>query len=117
MRRRPRRGLTLVEVLVALTVFAVLAAATAGLQATALRLSRRADAVRALSGVLEAQAVPARARDAGWDPCGVLPRVRACRVRRSPCCGPREALARVEVTWTPERASPVTLRLLARRAP
>lgn len=115
---RRARGLTLVEVLVALALFALLAAATAGLQASALRFGRQAAATRAVTAALAVHALPARARDPAWDPCaGGGVDLRACTWERSACCGAAAAVEAVRVAWTPEVGAPVTLRLLARRAP
>lgn len=113
------RGLTVIEVLVALALFAVLASAAAGLQLSALRLTGRAAQTRAVTDVLAELAVPARARDPDWAPCRdwpAPPEPDACEVERGVCCPGAGGVDVVTLQLTPPGEAPLRLRLLARGA-
>lgn len=83
-------GMTLVEVLMALAVFLVLASAAAGLQVSAMTMQGRAEALREATEALEEATLPAASRRAGWDACEPW-RARSlpgtCRAELVSCCG------------------------------
>lgn len=113
-------GMTLVEVLMALAVFLVLASAAAGLQVGAVTMQGRAEALRQATEALEEATLPAASRRAGWDACAPW-RARSlagtCRAEIEPCCGdaPLQGLTvRVREEGGDEA---VLLRVWARSAP
>jgi prepilin-type N-terminal cleavage/methylation domain-containing protein len=81
---RDGAGFTLVEALVALALFAIVAAAALGLQAQALRATRTAEARRAVAAVLRAEVALQRALGGVPGSCtGVVPDGWTCQVQRA----------------------------------
>lgn len=85
-------GFTLVEALVALLLFAIVAAAALGLQVQALRSTRMAETRREAAAVLHAEVTLQRALGGVGGPCtGAVPTGWTCEVDRS--CVPEAAAA------------------------